>query len=120
MLKPPHPDPMLEPLRGGVAELLRDREVAGHVATQVTTFWAPFTFSLRRRWWVWYVVVWSDGQRERPEEDYPPWNVVRDMAAGRFVWDENDSHRGEYSVEWLDDEDRQPTLDRLGIRPDDF
>jgi len=76
VLKPPEPDPSLGPFRGGVAVLRRDRGLAGHVATDIKTFWAPFGFSLRRQWYFWYSVVWADGRRERPEEDYPPWTVV--------------------------------------------
>lgn len=120
VLKPPTPDPALDPFRGGVAVLTRDGEVAGHVATNVTTFWAPLSFSLRRKWWVWYIVVWADGDRERSQEDYPPWSVVAEMQSGTFTWDEDDVHRGQYAVEWLDDEERDAVLADLGIAHDDF
>lgn len=120
MLKPPQPDAALDPFRGGIAVLRRDGELAGHVATQVSTFWAPLSLSLRRQWWVWFIVVWADGDREPSAEDYPPWTVVGDMLSGRFVWEDDDAHHGEYAVEWLPEEDRQGTLERLGIRPEDF
>ena len=120
MLKPAKPDPALDPFRGGVAVLRRDGELAGHVATQVGTFWAPFSFSRRRQWWVWFIVVWANGDREPLDEDYPPWTVVREMSSGTFSWEEDDAHRGEYTVEWLPEEARQKALVALGIRPEDF
>ena len=93
-LRPPKPDPALDPFRGGVAVLRRDDLVAGHVATRVTTLWAPLSFSLRRQWWVWYIFVWSNGDRERAQEHYPPWSVAAEMQSGTFTWDEDDSHQG--------------------------
>jgi hypothetical protein len=102
-----------------VAVLRRDAEVAGHAATQVSTFWAPFSFSLRRQWWVWLIVVWSNGDRERPEEDYPPWTYVREMQSGRLSWEQG-SHRGDYVVEWLPEDQREQMLLTLQIRPGDF
>ena len=119
MLRPPKPDPALDPLRGGVAVLRRDGEVAGHVATKVTTFWA-FSFSLRRQWWVWYIVVWADGKRERAKEDYPPWSVVAEMQSGTFTWDPDDLHQGEFTVEWLPEREREAVLADIGIAHDDF
>jgi hypothetical protein len=120
VLKPPKPDPALNPFRGGVAVLTRDGEVAGHVATNVKTFWAPFSFSLRRQWWVWYVVVWANGDRERSEEDYPPWSVVAEMQSGTFTWDADDVHHGHYAVGWLTNSERDAALVDLGIERDDF
>ncbi|NJC15405.1 hypothetical protein F4558_005231 [Micromonospora profundi] len=55
-----------------VAVLRRGGEVAGHLATQVSTFWSPLSFSRRRQWHVWHIVVWTDGHREPSDEDYPP------------------------------------------------
>jgi hypothetical protein len=120
VLRPPKPDPALDPVRGGVAVLRRDGELAGHVATKVTTFWAPFSFSLRRQWWVWYIVVWANGERERAEEDYPPWIVVTEMQSGIFTWDADDLHQGQYAVEWLPESEREAVLADLGIAHDDF
>jgi hypothetical protein len=120
MLKAPLPDETLDPFRGGVAVLRRNGEVAGHVATKVMTFWAPFSLSRRRQWWVWYLVVWADGDRELPDEDYPPWTTVREMRSGTFTWDQDDAHRGCYTVEWLPEEARQEALAALRIGPDDF
>lgn len=120
MLKPPKPDPALDPFRGGVAVLRRDGEVAGHLATEVKTFWAPFSFSRHRQWWVWFIVVWTNGDREPSGEDYPPWTVVREMLAGAFSWDEEDVHQGDYAVEWLPQEVARKTRSRLKIEAEDF
>ena len=120
MLRPPEPDPALDPFRGGLAVLRRDGQVAGHVATQVTTFWSPLSFSLRRQWWVWYIVVWADGDRERAQQDYPPWTTVAEMRSGSFTSDEDDQHHGAYTVEWLPEAEREPVLGDLGISQDDF
>jgi hypothetical protein len=120
MLKPPEPDPDLDPFRGGVAVLRRDGDVAGHVATQVGTFWAPLSFSRRRQWWVWFIVVWANGDREPLGEDYPPWTVVGEMLSGTFCRGHDDAHGGSYTVDWLPEEARHETLSALGIRPEDF
>ena len=120
MLRPPLPDPAVDPFRGGVAVLKREGSVAGHVATQVTTFWAPFSFTRRLQWQVWYVVVWAGGRRERSEEDYPPWTIVAEMQSGAFTWDEDDEHQGRYDVEWLQGSERDATLADLGITLEDF
>lgn len=55
----------------------RDGEVAGHVATQVGTFWAPLSFSRRRQWWVWFIVVWPMGIARPPTRTTRrgPWSV---------------------------------------------
>lgn len=112
--------PSLDAFRGGVAALRRDGQVAGHIATSVRTFWAPLSFSRRRQWWVWFIVVWANGERESPEEDYPPWTMVREMRSGTFSWDEEDEHRGHYTVEWLPERARQEALAALHIPPEDF
>ena len=60
---------MLWRCREGVA-LLRteDGQVAGHLAAIVDEFWSPgrpLTWQER----VWWLVTWSDGRRDRIEED---------------------------------------------------
>ena len=120
MLRPPEPDPTLDPFRGGVAVLRRDGEMAGCVATQVTAFWAPLGFSLRCEWLVWYIVRWSNGDGERADEDYPPWSVVAEMQSGIFVWEADDPHRGQYTDEWLPEEERAGALKDLGTTLEDF
>jgi hypothetical protein len=66
------------------------------------------------------MVVRADGHREMRDEDYPPWTVVREMQSGTFSWDQDDAHRGQYSIEWLPEEARQAALSALDIGPDDF
>jgi hypothetical protein len=65
------------------------------------------------------VVVWANGDRERPLEDYPPWTIVKELQDGRLTWDEGD-HRGTYSVEWLPADQSRATWSDLGITLDDF
>ena len=69
---------------------------------------------------VWFIVVWADGDREPRFEDYPPWTTVREIQSGTFTWDEGEAHRGEYTAEWLTDDEREAVRSSLGIRPDDF
>jgi hypothetical protein len=38
----------------------------------------PMTWQER----VWLLIAWSDGRRERIEEDYPPWSLVGEMRQG--------------------------------------
>ena len=119
MLKAPDPDPGLEAFREMIAVLRRDGEVAGHVASTVSTFWSPAK-PLSRQWWVWFVVVWSDGDRERAFEDYPPWTFVSELQSGTFVWDEEGAHKGTYSARLLAGEEEEFTRAALNIRPEDF
>lgn len=65
-------------------------------------------------------MVWANGERERSEEDYPPWSVVAEMQSGVFTWDWDDLHQGQYTVEWLPENEREAVLADLGIAPDDF
>lgn len=120
MLRPPKPDPSLDVFRDGVAVLRREGQVAGHVATSVRTFWAPLSFSRRRQWWVWYIVIWANGDREQPGEDYPPWTVVQEMQSGIFSWDEDGARGGTYEVGWLTAAAREQALAKLNIGPGDF
>ena len=80
----------------------------------VTAYWGPF----RRHWWVWFVVVWANGDRERPFEDFEPWTAVREIQA--FSWDEGVSHRGEYTADWLPEDERRAVWSDLGLTPEDF
>ncbi|HKE65571.1 MAG TPA: hypothetical protein VKB59_13120 [Micromonosporaceae bacterium] len=115
MLRPPKPDPGLDPFRDGIAVLRRDGVVDGHIASTVGTFWSP-SRPLCWQWWVWFVVVWSDGRRERSFEDYPPWTTVREMQSGFFEWTDGDR----YDIEWLAEPDRQRVRDELALRADEF
>jgi hypothetical protein len=67
--------------------------------------------------WVWLVVVWDDGVKERAVEDYPPWTYVTEMRAGYFDWE---GHRaGHYGIEWVPPEPAPAERERLDIRPED-
>ena len=114
----PVPDPGLDPFRGGIAVLVRDGAVAGHLASWVRTFWSPGRL-LSRDWWVWFIVVWVDGSREE-FSDYPPLTQVREIQSGSFTWKRVDSHRGQYTVEWVTDDERESLQFQLGVRPEDF
>lgn len=120
MLRDPEPDKSLDPFRGGVAVLTREGKVEGHVASMVGTFWSPSRL-FTRQWWVWFIVVWSDGDRESPFEDYPPdWLTVNDLKAGRFVWNDDQAHQGSYDAEWVPSDRREQVLREIGVPPQDF
>ncbi len=118
-LKPPEPDPAIERFRDGLARLSREGQFAGHAATHLTTLWSP-SRPLQRQWWVWTIVVWADGTRERPIEDYPPWTLVTEMNDGYLDWDEWTPRGGRYTVEWVPDEEAARIRQQLAITADDF
>ncbi|MGQ0842740.1 MAG: hypothetical protein ACT4QF_01265 [Sporichthyaceae bacterium] len=99
------PDPDLTPFDDGFAELRRDGGIRGRLRTTVGTFWSP-SRPLSRRSWVWFDVVWSDGTRENPFEDYPPWTYVTEVLEGHFDW-EGTTHAGEYEVVWLEGDEQR-------------
>jgi hypothetical protein len=119
MLKPPAPDPDLDPFREGIAAMRHDGKLAGYLASSVGTFWSP-SRPLIRQWRVWFIVIWADGAREPRFEDYPPWTTVRELQSGTFTWDGGDAHRGEYAAEWLTEDDSEAVRSSLRIRPEDF
>jgi hypothetical protein len=111
-------DPALDIFDRGIAVLRRDDQVAGHVATTLSSMWSP-SRPLSRQDWVWLLIVWADGDRERPVEDYPPWSIVREIQAGRLTWEDGD-HAGVYRVEWVPGDEREAAWRELGISLDDF
>jgi hypothetical protein len=117
----PPPDPVIDRFRDGMAVLRRGGEVCGHVATSVGFFSTPWRPRSRQPW-VWFIVVWSDGTRERPFEDYPPWTWVSEMTAGIFEWDGHagDPRSGTYDVEWLSEDDTASAWEERSISPQDF
>ncbi|WP_111767598.1 hypothetical protein [Nakamurella deserti] len=66
--------------------------------------------------------MWSDGTRERPFEDYPPWSWVAEMSEGFFDWDvrPGDPRSGRYEVEWMNADDARRAWAELSIRPEYF
>ena len=119
LIRAPIPDPSVESFRGGVGVLTRDGQVAGHVATTLGEFWSPGS-PLRRQWWVWLIVDWVDGTRERPTEDYPPWTYVAEMKQGVFEWAGGGAYDGRYDFAWLSPDKAQSMRDQLDIKPEDF
>lgn len=107
------------PSRDGVGELRLDGELVGYVATSLSDFWSH-SRPRHRQWWVWLIVVWADGTREYPCEDYPPWTYVTEMTAGYFIWESNGARDGRYEFAWLSATDAHVQRMRLGIRPEDF
>jgi len=112
-------DPALEVFDRGCLILRRDGVFAGHVATTLSSFWSPGRpFTMQQ--WVWYLVVWADGERERPQEDYPPWTTVDEIQNGGFLWLDDGPRGGEYVAEWLPEPDARAQWDALGLTAEDF
>ena len=114
-------DVVLDRFRGGVAELRRGAELAGHVASEIGSFrsicW-PFSSQPQ----VWLVVVWADGTKQRAVEDYPPWSHVRELDAGRLEWIEGPdrTRHGTYEARWLSESEAKLVRESLGITLADF
>jgi hypothetical protein len=110
-------DPWIDQFRDGLATLRRDGEQVGHIATSVGHYWNPL-----RQPWIWLVVRWGDGLKERAAEDHAPWTYVAEMRDGFIEWDGSPdaARNGRYDVEWLAPAIARAELDRLGIRPEDF
>lgn len=120
LVKPPIPDDTLTPFDGGVGVLRCGDEISGHVATTLGWFWSPFS-PLRKQWWVWYIVVWVDGARERSTEDYPPFLAVNEMKDGHLeVLSDDPARSGRYDFAWLPSEEGQAMLSLLNISDRDF
>jgi hypothetical protein len=110
-------DPALDPFREGVATLrTEDGQVAGYLAAIVDEFWSPgrpLTWQER----VWWLVTWSDGRRDRIEEDYPPWIIVDEVRRGRVELETTPGAvASTFIPEWLEGEDRADAWRRYGIR----
>lgn len=96
ILQGPESDPTLGPFRGGVAALRRGGELAGHIASEVSSPSRP----LSRHSWAWFVIVWTDGVKDRLIEDYPPWTYVTEMKQG-YVDLVRATHEGTYEIDWI-------------------
>lgn len=93
--------------------LTNDGEVVGHLASIVETFWGlGRPLGLQER--VWILITWSDGRRERIEEDYPPWTSVTEIRDGWVSW-KTDGSEGHYEVIWLDEPERSRLWPEVGI-----
>lgn len=73
-------DPSLRRYDHAIGTLKVDGELKGFLACVVGRMSFP-----SRAPWIWFVVVWLDGSKENPFEDYAPaWWTVRELDAGRF------------------------------------
>ncbi|WP_434161416.1 hypothetical protein [Clavibacter michiganensis] len=117
---PPVPDAAFEPFDDGVGVLSRDGVRAGHVAFVRGTYHG--LFDRQWKWWIWYIVIWEDGTRERSQEDYEPYLAVQEIQAGYLDVDSpaNKSMYGRYDFVWLPREEAEATRARLGIQDSDF
>lgn len=117
---PPVPDAAFEPFDGGVGVLSRDGVRAGHVAFVRGTYHG--LLDRQWKWWIWYIVIWEDGTRERSQEDYEPYLAVQEIQAGYLDVDApaNKSMYGRYDFVWLPREEAEATRARLGIQDSDF
>jgi hypothetical protein len=117
---PPVPDAAFEPFDDGVGVLSRDGVRAGHVAFVRGTYHG--LFDRQWKWWIWYIVVWEDGMRERAQEDYEPYLAVQEIQAGYLEVDvaTEKSRAGRYDFAWLSRADAEATRARLGIQDSDF
>lgn len=71
-------DPELRSYDRGVGTLRLGGELEGYLASIVGKMSFPSA-----RVWPWFVVVWIDGTKELPFEDYGPgWWTVRELDAG--------------------------------------
>lgn len=74
-------DPTLQCWDGGAAELRLDGELKAYLTCVVLEMRFP-----TRGPWFWYILVWPDGFKEYPQEDYgPEWDAVRELDAGYFI-----------------------------------
>lgn len=119
LVKAPRPDPTIDPFVDGVGVLSRDGLAVSHVATTVSQFWSPFS-PFRMQWWVWYIVIWSDGEREPSTEDYPPWSAVAEMRDGFLDVQGTAARDGRYDFSWLGADAATRERARLGVSAEDF
>ncbi len=126
-------DKQLRAYHRAVATLSVDGAVVGHLASVVGSMVLPTNAP-----WPWFVIVWSDGTKEPPFEDYGPlWPVVRELEAGylehhgpstsregRFLGFRVTSRtRGpalRFEVARLPADIAEETWARLGLSDDDF
>ena len=62
------------------------------------------------------MVTWSDGRRDRIEEDYPPWTIVDEVRRGRVELETTPGAvASTFILEWLQGDDRAEAWRRYGI-----
>jgi hypothetical protein len=127
------PESKLRAYDHGVGTLSVDGELKGYLASVVLTMSFP-----RGQPWVWFVIVWVDGVKERSFETYGPgWWTQRELDAGfldhygptvrwerrflgrRFVGD-RPGLPTRYDFAWLPAEAAAMKWDELGLVDADF
>ena len=126
-------DPSLRSYHRAVWALSVDGEPYGHVACVVLEMTWP-----RRTPWLWFLVVWSDGRRELPFEDYgPEWYALREIDAGfldyhlpstsaeqRLLWRRVSANKHgaprRFALEKLSGEVAARRWDELALKDEDF
>lgn len=127
-------DPTLACYDHRVATMSLDGEVRGYLACVVGAHRTLTSAAMRP--WPWFRVVWADGRREPPEEDYGPgWDLVRELDAGHLDYQDGPSQvrhgwlwdtwvrphsTTRYAIDWLDPEESAAVWERLGLTDDDF
>ncbi|MDO9398045.1 MAG: hypothetical protein Q7T71_15985 [Herbiconiux sp.] len=112
-------DPALDIFDKGCWELTsEDGQLAGHVSSTLGYFRAPLGRPFVKQDWIWLLVVWADGRREVPLEEYPPFSMgfVGELLEGEFHWSRDRS----YSARRLTDAERERIWAELGITEHDF
>lgn len=117
----------------GLGELRVEGVLKGYLASVRTEMILP-----RQKWCVWFVIIWADGSKERPFEDYgPKWLTVRELDAGYFdhfgpttmtprpsrFFASFDVQGGEpqvYDFAWLPASEAAAKWQELGLTDDDF
>lgn len=126
-------DPSLRTYDHRLGSLILDGSAVGHIASVVGEMRFP-----ARQPWVWFIVVWLDGSREFPFEDYGPgWYTIRELDAGylayhlpskmtekrffgrRLVSGTPGTSR-EFKVEWLPADKAASQWEELGLVDEDF
>ncbi|MFK4113116.1 hypothetical protein ACI2K6_00635 [Microbacterium sp. NPDC006705] len=116
-----------------IGALVIEDQVVGHVASVVR----EMRFPSRQRW-LWFTVVWPDGSRELPFEDYGPgWHTVRELEAGYLAYHlQSTVHERRllgrhwlsarwgasqtFGVRWLEGDVAARRWLELGLRDEDF
>lgn len=107
-------DPELDRFDRGCVELTHDGRVCGWVATRLLAYRTPWR-PLTTRDWVWLLVIWEDGSRELPCEEYEPWAYVTELLHARFEWG-----GVTYDARWLAAEESFRMWQVLGVTEADF
>lgn len=127
------PDPELRAYDRGVGTLKVNGELKGYLACLLGEMSFP-----ANQPWPWFVVVWLNGSREWPFEDYgPEWYTVRELDSGSFnFWEPSKTKKSRflwwktttsvtgppcvYDFAWLPLEEARVKWEELGLKDEDF